>query len=165
MRSNFTGWLVTPHSYPGINDLDTTRMKYRYEHRTSVICILLHSFVKQYFLMNDMMNIYLSRTLGTVCTKSQLLIWWRDVCHCNDVIMGAIASQIASITIAYTTVYSDADQRKHQSSASLAFVREIHRGPVNSPHKLPVTRKMFPFDHVIMPLGKRSGRHLYAYPS
>ena len=41
-------------------------------------------------------------------------------------------------------------QRKHQSSASLAFVREIHRGPVNSPHKWPVTRKMFPFDDVIM---------------
>ena len=44
-----------------------------------------------------------------------------------------------------------ADQRKHQSSASLAFVREIHRGPVNSPHKWPVTRKIFPFDDVIMP--------------
>ena len=45
---------------------------------------------------------------------------------------------------------SDADQRKHQSPASLAFVREIHRGPVNFPHKWPVTRKMFPFDDVIM---------------
>ena len=47
-------------------------------------------------------------------------------------------------------VYSDADQRKHQSSASLAFVRGNHRGPVNSPHKWPVKRKMFPFDDVIM---------------
>ena len=43
-----------------------------------------------------------------------------------------------------------ADQRKCQSSASLAFVRGIHRGPVNSPHKGPVTQKMFPFDDVIM---------------
>ena len=68
----------------------------------------------------------------------------------NDVIMGAIASQITSLTIVYSTVYSDVDQRKHQSSASLAFVRGIHRGPVNSPHKWPVTRKMFPFDDVIM---------------
>ena len=42
--------------------------------------------------------------------------------HYNDVIMGAIASQITSLTIVYSTVYSDADQRKHQSSASLAFV-------------------------------------------
>ena len=62
----------------------------------------------------------------------------------------AIASQITSLTIVYSTVYSDADQRKHQSSASLAFVWGIHRGPVNSPHKWPVTRKMFPFDDVIM---------------
>ena len=69
--------------------------------------------------------------------------------HYGDVIM--IASQITSLTIVYSTVYSaDADQRKHQSSASLAFVRGIHRGPVNSPHKWPVTRKMFPFDDVIM---------------
>ena len=64
--------------------------------------------------------------------------------------MGAIASQITSLTIVYSTVYSDADQRKHQSSASLAFVRGIHRGPVNSPHKWPVTRKMSPFDDVIV---------------
>ena len=64
--------------------------------------------------------------------------------------MGAIASQITRLTIVYSTVYSDADQRKHQSSASLAFVRGIHRGPVNSPHKWSVTRKMFPFDDVIM---------------
>ena len=64
--------------------------------------------------------------------------------------MGKIASQITSLTIVYSAVYSDADQRKHQSSASLAFVPGIHRGPVNSPHKWPVTRKMFPFDDVIM---------------
>ena len=64
--------------------------------------------------------------------------------------MTAIASQITSLTIVYSTVYSDADQRKHQSSASLAFVWGIHRGPVNSPHKWPVPRKMFPFDDVIM---------------
>ena len=70
--------------------------------------------------------------------------------HYNDVIMGAVASQITSLAIVCSTVYSDADQRKHQSSASLAFVLGIHRWPVNSPHKWPVTRKMFPFDDVIM---------------
>ena len=70
--------------------------------------------------------------------------------HYDDVIMVAVASQITSLTIFYSTVYSDADQRKHQSSASLAFVWGIHRGPVNSPQKWPVTRKMFPFDDVIM---------------
>ena len=64
--------------------------------------------------------------------------------------MGAIVSQIASFTIVYSCVYSGADQRKHQSSSSLAFVLGIHRWPVNSPHKWPVTRKMFPFDDVII---------------
>ena len=64
--------------------------------------------------------------------------------------MGSITSQITSLTIVYSIVYSNADQRKHQSSASLAFVRGIQRGPVNSPHKWPVTRKMFPFVDVIM---------------
>ena len=64
--------------------------------------------------------------------------------------MGAMASQITSLTIDYLIVYSGADQRKHQSSASLAFVRGIHRWPVNSPHKGQVTPKMFPFDDVIM---------------
>ena len=72
---------------------------------------------------------------------------WR---HYGDVIMNVIASQITSLAIVYLTVYSDADQRKHQSSASLAFVRGIHRGPVNSPHKWPVARKLFPFGDVIM---------------
>ena len=61
-----------------------------------------------------------------------------------------MASQITRLTIVYSTVYPDADQRKHQSSVSLAFVRGIHRWPVNSPHKWPVTRKLFPFDDVIM---------------
>ena len=64
--------------------------------------------------------------------------------------MGAMASQITSLTIVYSTVYSGTDQRKHRSSASLAFVRGIHRSPVNSSHKGPVTRKMFPFDDVIV---------------
>ena len=70
--------------------------------------------------------------------------------HYNNIIMGGMASEITGLTIVYSVVDSGADQRKHQSSASLAFVRGIHRWPVNSPHKGPVTRKMFPFDDVIM---------------
>ena len=72
------------------------------------------------------------------------------ILHYNAVIMGAMSSQITSLVIVYSTVYSDADQRKQQSSASLAFVRGIRRWPANSSHKWPVTRKMFPFDDVIM---------------
>ena len=71
--------------------------------------------------------------------------------------MSMRASQITSLTIVYLTVYTSADQGKHQSSASLAFVRGIHRSPVNSPHKWPVTRKMFPFDDVIMDIKMRLG--------
>ena len=40
--------------------------------------------------------------------------------------------------------------KENLCSASLAFARGIHRWPVNSPHKGPVTRKMVPFDDVIM---------------
>ena len=111
---------------------------------------------------------------GTVMTD---LGYQRDLApisrwsHYNDVIMGTIASQITNLTIVYSTVYSDADLRKYQSSASLAFVRGIHRRPVNSPHKWPVTRKMFPFDDVIMHYKKNDDQNLwltslkaYVYP-
>ena len=64
--------------------------------------------------------------------------------------MGAMPSQFTSLPIVYSTVYSGAHQRKHQSSASLAFVCGIHQSPKNSPHKWPVTRKIFPFDDVII---------------
>ena len=66
--------------------------------------------------------------------------------------MSAMASQITGVSIVCSTVGSGGDQRKHQSPASLAFVRGFHRSSVNSPHKGPVTRKMFPFDDVIMRL-------------
>ena len=76
---------------------------------------------------------------------------WTDLYdHYSDAILGAMASQITSLTIVYSNVYSGSDQRKHQSSASLAFVRGVHRWLVNAPHKWPVTRKMFPFDDVIL---------------
>ena len=73
--------------------------------------------------------------------------------HYYDVIMSPTASQITSLTIVYSIVYSGTDQRKHQSSASLSFVPGIHQRQVNSPHKWPVTQKMYPFDYVIMLIG------------
>ena len=75
------------------------------------------------------------------------VMFWR---HYNDVIMTTMTSQITSLTIVYSTVYLGADQRKHQSSASLGLVLGIQRWPVNSPRKVPVPRKMFPFYDVIM---------------
>ena len=95
------------------------------------------------------------RCMYTKCYKAYpfflcyFVIYLRPL-HYNDIIMGAKASQITSFTIVYSTVYSSANQRRHQSSESLAFVRGIHRWPVNARHKWPVTWKMFPFDDVIM---------------
>ena len=63
--------------------------------------------------------------------------------HYSDVIMGATASKFTTLLIVCSILCSGADQRKHQSSASLAFLRGIHRSPVNSSHKGPVTRKCF----------------------
>ena len=70
--------------------------------------------------------------------------------HYCDIIMGAMASQVTSLMIVYSAVYLGADQRKHQSSASLAFVRGIPWWPVNSLHKWPVMRKMFPLENLIL---------------
>ena len=95
-----------------------------------------------------------------ICVLSVYSCRPATVAHYDDVIMGAIASLITSLTIVYSTVYSDADERKHQSSASLAFVWGIHRELVNSPHKWPVTRKMFPFDDVIM-MRRARGYEMY----
>ena len=66
-----------------------------------------------------------------------------NLTHSSDVIMSVMASQITSVSSVCLTVSSGANQRKYQSSASLAFVRGIHRWPVDSPHKGSVTRKMF----------------------
>ena len=63
--------------------------------------------------------------------------------HYSDVIMGTMASQITSLTTVYSTFYSGADENNHQSSASLAFVRGIHRWPANFSHKGPVTQVKF----------------------
>ena len=59
------------------------------------------------------------------------MTWFNEelfhIAHYGDVVMGTMAPQITSLTIVYSTVYSGADKGKHQSSASLAFVRGIHR--------------------------------------
>ena len=70
--------------------------------------------------------------------------------HYCDVIMTAMASQITSVSFDCSTVCSGSDRRKHQSSASLAFVGGIHWWPMNSPHKEPLTPNMFPYDDIIM---------------
>ena len=70
--------------------------------------------------------VFTNNYLPSIWTKPTLLTYY------TDVIMGTIASQITSLTIVHLNIYSDADQRKHHSSPSLAFVWGIHRSPVNS---------------------------------
>ena len=107
---------------------------------------------------------YLYKVIGLL--QCQMLPWnrsynrWytRNICHICQVIFisllwrhngcGGVSNHQPQFV--YSAVYSGTDHRKRQSSTSLAFVRGIHRGPVNSPHKGPVTRKRFPFDDVIM---------------
>ena len=107
----------------------------------------LHPYVPE---SNEFKHALVGRAaLGSVSIKRDL--------HYSDVIMNAVACPITSLRIVNPTDYSGADQRTHQSSASLAFVGGIHRGPVHSPRKGPVTRKMFPFDDVIICPGMGAG--------
>ena len=76
-----------------------------------------------------------------------LVMCWFSI-HYSDVMMSPMASQITGVSIVYSNVCLGSDQRKHQSSASLAFVKGSHRWPVNSPYKGQVTRNFFPFDDV-----------------
>ena len=100
------------------------------------MCLLLKSYFSKIWLCSVIVHNH------EQCWHSSLV--WRQ----NE--RDAMASQITSLTIVYSIVYSDTDQRKDQITAWLAFVRGIHQWPMISPHKGPVMRKMFSFDDVIM---------------
>ena len=135
-----------------LNTCPVAKWKYFYFNST-IVCLF-----KCYYIVSNYQNLIIYSTACSANNKENVELritgpLWRNCAghwYYSDVTMGTTASWITSLIIIYSTVYSDADQRKHQSSASLAFVRGIHRGPVNSPHKWPVTRKKFPFDDVIM---------------
>ena len=116
------------------------RLKTRIKNKSSM-------WLTQFILKSGLSMIHVGLLAEAVKPWSSL---WTNYGHYNDVIMGTMASQITGLTIVFSIVFSSADQSKHQSSASLAFAWRLHRGPVNSPHKWPVTQKMFPFDDVIM---------------
>ena len=87
-----------------------------------------------------------SWSLGSGCTVTSSTVINKERRHfhnCSDVIMNAMASQINSVSIVCSIICSGAGQRKHQSFASLAFVRGIHWRPVDASHKGPVTGKCF----------------------
>ena len=130
----------------------------------SVICHVFN-FDHQHFPIRDFLteictSLKKNKTLITEIT-SRLIYWspspkFLNMCgvfrqylkpaaasksYCSDTIMSEMASQITGVSIVCLTVCTGAYRRKHQSSASLASVRGIHRSPVDSPHKGPVTRK------------------------
>ena len=76
-------------------------------------------------------------------------------CYYSDVIMGAMVSLLTSLTIVYSTLYSGADERKHQSSASLVFLSEFT--VTGEFHKGPIMQKMLPFDDVIIHISAPTG--------
>ena len=73
-----------------------------------------------------------------------------DNLHYNDVTMSAMASQITSLTIVYSTVIQAQIKENLKVPRHWPLYEEFTGDQVNSPHKRPVTRKMFPFDDVIM---------------
>ena len=101
-------------------------------------------------------------SVATTKTKHSITDIFRELTddqwfHYCDLIMSAMASQITSLTIVYSTFYSDADQRSKKTSKLCVTGLCAGNSPVTGefPHKWPVTRKMFPFDDVIMssPIG------------
>ena len=126
-------WLPQPVGWWGWGHFSA--MKSSYQYRKSYWVAMRVSYLHNMVSSTDHHHCFLNET---------------DSRHYNDVIMSTMASQITSLTIVYSTVYSGIDQRKHQSSASLAFVRGIYWWLVNSPHKGLVTQKMFSFDDIIM---------------
>ena len=168
MGKLFTVRLVTRfslrYSNHNANDRTVTWFLKELRHRKHRVFIMSHLSSQQHISVDENVGIVtilclILFYLPLLGTLSDRVSGWHaylrvtNMAHYVDVIMTTIASQITSLTIVYSTFCSGADQRKHQSSASLAFVQGIHRGPVNSPHKGPVTRKMFPFDDVIMGQG------------
>ena len=111
-------------------------------------CKRNNDFKSMYYLGCHLIRV--TTNLHSIYTNHPLTYARYNRKHYSDVIMGAMASRITSPRIVYSTVYSGANKRKPQRSTSLTSVRGIHRWPVNSPHKWPVTRKMLPFDDIFM---------------
>ena len=92
-------------------------------------------------------NIWYDIYISFIMWQNELRLWFN---HYDDVIMRAMASQITSLTIVCSNVYSRRRSKESSKLRVAGLVRGVHQWAVNSPHKWPVTRKMFTFDDVIM---------------
>ena len=132
-------WDVSFYTWPDFNEDKLKR------HTGSISCNdLLAKLRRQDITWTNEDRVQINRWRSWLATHT-----WTSI-HYSDVMMSAMAFQITGVSIVCSTVCSGADKRKHESSGSLSFVRGIHRWPVNSPHKGPVTRIFFPFADVIM---------------
>ena len=132
-------WKFLPHYWTLVNGIQQWPVDST--HKGKVIWWITWKAVEEMVML---LVVWVSMTLKqSHCNET---LW-----HYGDVIMGTIASQITSLIWLFTQPFIQTQiKKKHQSSTSLAFVRGIHRRLVNSLHKWPVTRKMFPFDDIIM---------------
>ena len=103
----------------------STRTLRRAHAHASDKCVIYVNFIYRIKRQCLISLFRLAMYIGGTLIKNYLLTYYLYRLHYDDVIMGAMASQITSLAIVYSTVYSDANQRKHQSSASLAFVWEF----------------------------------------
>ena len=113
------------------------------EHLLKLVCMICIFVVIQILQWYSSVSYSTTVIISLFTSEYPLHYFFLLIDHYNDVIISGMASQITSLVILYSSVYSGVDQRKHHSSASLAFVMGIHRWPVNSLHKGPVTRKCF----------------------
>ena len=146
---------MSPHHPPCLCNRKVTDLwddlHYMHSYNWSLVSILSPSALSMKFVFMTVIwqFIFIFILPFWICFISKhCCILWFDISLLN--FDRTMASQVTSLTIVYSSVNSGTGQRKHQSSASLAFVRGIHRWLLNSPHKGPVTRNMFPFDGVIM---------------
>ena len=143
VTGRFSFWMHFHRPSLACNRCIPIHSKYWSTHQGAIVVYnpeMVNSIRKAHWIRRSMCIIHVQ-----VALVAKHCIPW----HYNGVIMSTMASRIASLTLIRSKVYSGEDQRNHQSSASLAFVCGIHRWPVNSLYKGPVTRKMFPFDDVI----------------
>ena len=124
-------------------------LKY-YQSRMCIMCSLEWSSQCSVSLFTERDGVINLDVLYVMSLNSCVSVSEMRYFHYSDVIMSAIASEITGVSIVYSIICSGADQRKYQSSTSLAFVRGIHWWPAKSPHKGPVMQKMFPIDDIIV---------------
>ena len=117
---------------------------------TSIIYRTLSSGERSRIFFRLPINRRLCPTLLSLYTHRYIMEAPIAMVNYNGVIMSIWRLKSPALPLFTQPFIQGKDQGKHQSSASLAFLRGIHRSPMNSPHKGPVTQKMFPFDDIIM---------------